>query len=202
MRGKPAFTLIELLVVIAIVALLIAILLPALRQARQVSESARCKSQLRQIGVLMQIYYDDYTRWPNASNGLDAWSRTLIDGGYINSPTFGKESVFNCPSRSPAYWAGYNTIYGMRATQHTGPPTQLDELKAPSDWWWIIDSLNSLTTPLQVYQISPDWAQPDGRKPECRHQGVANALFADGHVAGVEHKRLASENRTPLPVGP
>ncbi|MCC6681351.1 MAG: prepilin-type N-terminal cleavage/methylation domain-containing protein [Phycisphaeraceae bacterium] len=60
---RQAFTLIELLVVISIIALLIAILLPALRAARDSAKSAQCLSQLRQTGLGIQMYAQDFNDW-------------------------------------------------------------------------------------------------------------------------------------------
>ncbi|MDW8343731.1 MAG: prepilin-type N-terminal cleavage/methylation domain-containing protein [Verrucomicrobiae bacterium] len=57
---EKAFTLIELLLVVAIIALLAAILLPALNTARERARSIACASSLRQIGLAFQLYPDDY----------------------------------------------------------------------------------------------------------------------------------------------
>jgi len=58
-----AFTLVELLIVIAIIALLVAILLPALSKARVAAIRAACGSNLRQNGLLMMMYANDYNGW-------------------------------------------------------------------------------------------------------------------------------------------
>ena len=78
-RGS-AFTLIELLVVIAIVALLMAVLAPAVQRARKQARAVVCRAHLRQWGTPLALYMEDWTRaggvqpedWP-------AWMRKFRD---------------------------------------------------------------------------------------------------------------------------
>jgi prepilin-type N-terminal cleavage/methylation domain-containing protein len=70
MRSRRAFTLIELLVVIAIIALLMAILMPALNRVKKQAKSVACQARLREWGLIFKLYTDDYDGYFNEGWGV------------------------------------------------------------------------------------------------------------------------------------
>src|SRR5947209_4057547 len=84
---REAFTLVELLVVIGIIAVLIAVLLPALRRAQMAARSVNCLSNIRQLSNATIMFTNDHRGWMPAGGGFtpyrwDSVSNTIVaDGG-------------------------------------------------------------------------------------------------------------------------
>lgn len=106
------FTLIELLVVIAIIAILAAMLMPALERARESARTASCISDFKQIGLAHQMYANDFQGWIYMS-GPDFYAPVDFDRlGYLvigeelssGNPLHQGRGIWDCPSKTaPSY---------------------------------------------------------------------------------------------------
>jgi prepilin-type N-terminal cleavage/methylation domain-containing protein len=110
---RHAFTLIELLVVVSIIALLVAILLPTLANAREAGRRAVCQSNLHSIGIAMGMYTADNKEWlPTEPRNLPLWFGPAGSAAETYSPLY-VNNAGNAPP-TPGLWSprgGCTTVY-------------------------------------------------------------------------------------------
>ena len=217
-RGrKNAFTLIELLVVVAIIAILAALLLPALGRAKEAGKRAVCQSNLRQLGLIMVTYAGDRS---DAILPSDPWDPTFADypEGPYRRPWLGllysknyltSLDVMFCPSsrvRGQADPAtpytfyhpkkliyasyGYNPYaFGILSTDTW---RKFSDVRQPARTYWAADNTDR---PFGSglggnYFFGDNYSNPGLTPFTWRHGDGYNVLFIDGHVEYLSYKEI------------
>jgi prepilin-type N-terminal cleavage/methylation domain-containing protein/prepilin-type processing-associated H-X9-DG protein len=201
---KKGFTLIELLVVIAIIAILAAILFPVFARARENARRASCQSNLKQIGLGIMQYTQDYDEryLPAVGTGTHssgvalnntAWTTTIQP--YVKSTQIGM-----CPSgvqrvtpavadgkdgmwevTTPAWTATARGHYGINSNFVRLPTLSLGEVQKPAETAMAFDSTQQ--------DASEMFVLPNPILDGSRHFEGINVLYADGHVKAYKSRQ-------------
>ncbi len=192
--GK-GFTLIELLVVVAIIAILAAMLLPALRNAKESAHAAQCLSNLHQISLSLVSYIDDSGGYlPTICGKLTALSLWPNGIPYMDSCWHVRQNLFSCPSEN-RYWYGgwgpgclsyaYNGFVWCNPSDPTDPVGSyfVPSIKLPGLMPYVACAGHwaGLTPDIYTYYAFRGDTSPDVQIG-TNHKGEANFLFMDWHA--------------------
>jgi prepilin-type N-terminal cleavage/methylation domain-containing protein len=187
MNPRRGFTLVELLVVIAIIAILAALLLPALSRAHGKGRETACFNNLKQIGLAIRLYADDFGDAlpvlpdPNPfPNGVGAYYKELVKG-YLafTGPASPKEKVFICPADRKIFPKAEHAFTSYTFNGYETEPGSLPRITGKK--------LSGINAPHRAVLIG-EWPAFVGGSwhpyREAAYQDAKNvAGFVDGHAA-------------------
>lgn len=167
---KRAFTLVELLVVISIIALLMAILLPSLQRARKQARATVCQSNLRQVGLAVNLYAENFDYYvPRGSWGDEPiWFMVLLPFLSHEEDThdYRNVKIYRCPS-FPRTGNGLNDVPNSEQTvcyviNGWGPdgadihyPTRLSDIRRPASMIYLADNEDGWWRPVITASDDP-----------------------------------------------
>jgi prepilin-type processing-associated H-X9-DG protein/prepilin-type N-terminal cleavage/methylation domain-containing protein len=193
-RHRASFTLIELLIVIAVIAILVSLLMPGLKAARDKARAIECGGRLKAIGLANSMYRNDYSDYyPVKGCGffdsglLPSWAENFAGNDYLSGE---KTVIFRCPSResSPPDWTPAIS-YGVN-WRNADNNAEWDyfasgkDIKKPSAYVTHADTIyyaGHAKWPNQAYCFG--WKKTREGVVQTRHSGGANTVMGDGHVS-------------------
>lgn len=194
-RVRTGFTLVELIVVISVVALLIAILLPSMKNARESARAAVCLSNMRQVGMSMLMYGDSnggavLFHENNPLTGEDAVHWLALLRPYIKTA-----DIVRCHSDRSQSWEDdpFSPTIGVRTTSFVSnnrmtpdaapPIRRWSEVKAPARKIFLAELKdNIIGDHFHPLSWSVFLSVPEDEIAMTRHNGRSNYWFVDGHV--------------------
>jgi len=193
--SNAAFTLIELLVVIAIIAIVAAMLLPALGRTKDSARSIQCLNQMRQIGLAARLYADDNSDvFPRSQHSAFAnrqlvWERALApqlgclgtDGTTLTNLL---NNLYHCPADSvpaPRLSYGINVYFELESASASFTPCRrVSQIRKPSA------TIVFTEIAVAIDHVMPqDWVSLTDAEADVastRHRQKSNFSFVDGHA--------------------
>ena len=203
-RRKDGFTLIELLVVIAIITMLLSVLMPALKKAKELGKRAVCLNHARQLTISWKMYADDNSEWipqanvdsPASNYGWVAPAASMSREDQIASiengvlfPYTASVNVYHCPTSSADEVRSYSIVSSMN-TANAGSSSKgnvyqkISKIRVTSDKFVFVceGTLQQNDNAFHVTYGDATWGND---LPPIRHGNGAVFSYADGHSESI-----------------